>query len=365
MSPFGAKRLSDYRIKDDPEKILHSHSIDAAQEAFYKAIKTARTNRKSDSTARFPYKRKFYRTTIWKTSGIRRRDGVLLLSKSRGSEPIVVPFDLEGEIREVRLVFDLKQRRHFWHFVIEDGKIPPPHPGENVAAGDLGEIHPIALSDEEEACVISCRELRSIAQGANKNLARIQAKLSKCQKGSRRSKRLKRVKRNLLAKRKRRQRDLLHKVSRSAINWCVERKVGILAIGDVRDVADKTKEEKRLNRENRQKISNWPHGMLRQYLNYKAEESGIRIHDDVSERYTSQTCLSCGHRHKPKGRIYRCPKCEFEFARDGVGAANILSRFKYGELAKAKPRVCKYRRPFQRWNGLRSQADTLHVANAS
>jgi putative transposase len=141
----------------------------------------------------------------------------------------------------------------------------------------------------------------------------------------------------------------------------------VLAIGDVRNVADKTKEKKRLKRPERQKIANWSHGTIRRYLGYKAEAAGISVHDRVPEHHTSQTCPSCGHRHKPRGRVFQCPACGFVFPRDGVGCANILSRELHGELAKVRPTTAKYRRPFQRWfrNGLRSPADTRQVANAS
>ena len=55
--------------------LLHSHSIDASQQGFYKACKTAKTN-KADGLpgARYPHKRKHYRTTVWKNTGIRLKD---------------------------------------------------------------------------------------------------------------------------------------------------------------------------------------------------------------------------------------------------------------------------------------------------
>src|SRR5262249_1250112 len=151
-------------------------------------------------------------------------------------------------------------------------------------------------------------------------------------------------------------RDLEHKVSRATTDWCVEKQIGVVAIGDVRDVADKTKAKQRLARPERQKVSNWSHGAIRRYLGYKAAATGLSAHDRGPEQYTSQTCLSCGHRHRPRGRVFQCPACGFVFPRDGVGCANLLSRVLYGELAKVRPRSAKYRRPFQRWrrNELRS-----------
>jgi putative transposase len=363
LSPGAAERLDDYYAQD-AERTLHAHSIDAAQQGFYKAVKTARTNRKGGKVqnAHFPHKRKFYRTTAWKSTGIRHRDGRMLLSRARGLEPVCVDFETDGTVREVRLVYDLKQHSYFWHVVVEDGITPTPVEGGTTAAIDMGEIHPVAITDGEEACVLSCRQLRSVAQGTNRAVASLQSKLSRTKRGSRRSKRLHHAKRRMLARQKRRQRDLLHKVSRATIAWCQERNVGTLAIGHIRDIADKTKEERRLHRTVRQKVSNWSHGTLRQYLGYKAEEAGIGVHDNVPEHHTSQTCPQCGHRHKPKGRTYRCTAqgCGFVFARDGVGAANILSRFLHGELGKVCPSEAKYRHPFL--TGKRSPSDTRQVA---
>jgi hypothetical protein len=39
---------------------------------------------------KYPHKRKRFRTTIWKNTGIRVRDGVLLLARARGLEPVRV-----------------------------------------------------------------------------------------------------------------------------------------------------------------------------------------------------------------------------------------------------------------------------------
>jgi putative transposase len=363
LSPGAAERLGDFLS----ETTLHAHSRDAAQQAFHQACKTAKACRAAGRDVRYPRKRKFYRTTIWKSTGIRVRDGVVLLARARGGEPISFSWRGQGALLETRLVYDLKQKRYFWHLVVEDGQEPAPATGDRTAAIDLGEIHPVAITDGDEACIVSCRELRSIAQQTNKELAALQKKKARCQRGSRRSRRLNRAKRKLLARQKRRRRDLEHKISRATIDWCKEKNVGMLAIGDVRDVADKTKEKRRLARPERQRISNWSHGTIRRYLGYKAEAAGISVHDRVPEQHTSQTCLACGERHKPRGRVFQCPACGFVFPRDGVGCANLLSRVLYDELAKVRPSSTKYRKPFRRWfrNSLRSPADTRQVANVS
>src|SRR5262249_6271055 len=143
LSQFAAMRLNDYLTRFDPP-LLHAHSKDAAQEAFYKACKTTKANRHSG--AKYPHKRKPYRTTVWKQSAIRHQDHRLLLSRAKGLPPITVelPDHLHHVVRvlEVRLVYDKRSQRYTWHIVIENGKQPKSALGTNVVSVDLGEIHP-------------------------------------------------------------------------------------------------------------------------------------------------------------------------------------------------------------------------------
>src|SRR5262245_33509753 len=157
LSERAAYRFGDSRTA----AALHAHSVDAAQQGFYKACAVTRALRKAGfPDARFPYHRRKYRTTVWKNTGIRRRGDTLVLSNGRGNRPITVPLpaELRDALRflEVRLVYDRKARRYAWHVVHENGKTPKPAPGPNVVAVDLGEIHPAVVGDEHEATIITC-----------------------------------------------------------------------------------------------------------------------------------------------------------------------------------------------------------------
>jgi putative transposase len=260
-------------------------------------------------------------------------------------------------IREVRLVYDKSKGRYFWHLVVEDGKQPKPAPGTNTVAVDMGEIHPAAMSDGKDTVVITCRELRSQRQYTAKRLAELRQRQSKGKRGSRLWKRLqKRINRSLYQQAKR-TRDMEHKVSREVVNTAVQMGAGTIALGDVRDVANKGK----LGKKSNQKVSNWSHGKLRQYITYKAEAEGIQT-ELVNERYTSQTCPQCGDRHKPHGRVYTCGQCGFRGHRDGVGAVNILSVHQHGGPGHITPTGnTTYRIPYN-VRVLRSPLDTGHVA---
>ena len=342
LSEGSGKRWGDFRTKAP----LHAHSIDAAQEGFYKACAVTRALRKAGiKTAKFPYHRRRFRTTIWKTTAIRRKGDTLVLSNGRGNVPIVIaiPEPLRDVLRflEVRLVYDKLGRRYTWHIVVENGKQPKPVPGINVVSVDLGEIHPAVVGDEHEATVITCRQRRSESQGHARRLANINRALSRKQEGSKRYRRLVQAKARMKAKHARVRRDLEHKVSRAVVNAAVEQKAGTLVIGDVRDVADGVDCGPKHN----QRMTYWNHGKVRQYITYKAEAEGITVKLE-KETHTSQTCPNCRHRHKPKGRRFRCPACGFQAHRDVVGQVNILSMFQHGEPGKIPaPAVVKYRIP--------------------
>ncbi len=357
LSPKGGERMED--ALGGPTA-LHAHSRDAAQQGFYKACKTAKACRELGMDVNYPHKRKRWRTTIWKNTGIRKRTDILLLARARGLAPVEValPSHLSdfpaSAFLEVRLVWDRAARHYTWHLVIENGCLPDLPSGDGKAACDLGEIHPAALTDGKETVIITCRAMRANQQYTAKRLSEIRTKQDRKKKGSRRWKQLQQRKNRFLAKQRRRARNLEHKSSRAVVQWAKERDVSTLIIGDVRDVAD----GKHLQAKSQQKIGLWSHGRQRQYITYKAEAVGITV-TLCDEAYTSQTCPHCMQRHKPKGRIYRCPACGFVAHRDAVGCANILSKHYTGEPGHVLPPRAKYRYPF--W-GKRSRLDTAEMA---
>jgi hypothetical protein len=88
LSPGSMEKLSD-SLNRDRKPLLHAHSIDAAQQGFPKACKTARGSRKAGLDAAYPHKRKRFRTTIWKNTAIRRRGNRLELSTGKGNPKVI------------------------------------------------------------------------------------------------------------------------------------------------------------------------------------------------------------------------------------------------------------------------------------
>jgi putative transposase len=134
LSAYAAKRLEDYL---GGGSILHAHSRDAAQEGFYDACKVARSQQQLGLDIRYPHRRKLYRTTTWKNTGIRVRDGVMLLARARGLVPIRVVLSPNfnfaaspaSAYKQVELVWDRAGRCYYWHVTLEDGAEPAPRRG--------------------------------------------------------------------------------------------------------------------------------------------------------------------------------------------------------------------------------------------
>ncbi len=126
--------------------------------------------------------------------------------------------------------------------------------------------------------------------------------------------------RSLSAKIKNQRKDSLHKFSRSLVNTH-----GFIYVGDVSSVKlVKTKMAKSVL------DAGW--GMLKTMLSYKCAHAGV-VFKVVDERYTTQTCSSCGAlpQSRPRGitglgiREWTCSDCGVSHDRDVNAAKNILA----------------------------------------
>jgi hypothetical protein len=122
---------------------LHAHSYQAAQQAFYKACKTAKALKQSNPLARYPYKRKWYHTTTWKHTGIKLVDRRMRLALARGHAPIWVALPdylatlPPSAFRQVQLVYSHATKRSCWHITVDDGIVPQPTPHTGIMAAKI------------------------------------------------------------------------------------------------------------------------------------------------------------------------------------------------------------------------------------
>ena len=198
--------------------------------------------------------------------------------------------------------------------------------GANVTAIDEGIINPMTLAtwmDEQTICVtiINGREARAIKRQRNKSVGQIQHKISRCKPGSKRHRRLVLAKKKVKSKARRQLWDFDHQMARKAADHVLAQDTGRLVVGDVREIAYKTKVHHRANRRHRQQLSQWSRGTQETYLQ---EKTGLEI-EYLSEAGSTKTWPKCLTRNGPSGRDYRCrnPECGFVCHRDAVGGINL------------------------------------------
>jgi putative transposase len=313
---------------------LHSQTVQALIDRYFANCETARKVRQQGTKTRYPYKRKRYQTPVWKGQSIRVRDGKIILPNGQGRDPLIIA--LLEELQNVTICQAelLWQDGSYYLSICVEAPAEELIDGDGVAAIDQGEIHAIAITDGEEALVISGREVRSVKRQRNKRLGQIDRLQRKCRRYSKRWCRLQKAKNKAKAKARRRLRDLNHKITRKAVDWCIERGIKTVVIGELSGIA----QGKRLGRKQQQQISQWEFSQRQQYLSYKMKaREGMLV--TVSERDTSSTCPACGERVKPRGRNFRCPHCGTELHRDVVGALNILSVYEHGQVIPVPERV--------------------------
>jgi putative transposase len=167
----------------------------------------------------------------------------------------------------------------------------------------------------------------------NKQLDKIQSKRDKCKKKSRRYLHLSSVYKRVAEKKRRKQRDCLHKASHLIAHRLAERAV---VIGDlsqrqmvIKKKEDETPKERRKRQiRNRLVYNDWGLYGFVQMLEYKCVHVGKELHI-ISERDTTKACHVCGQKKDMPlhVRTYRCENCGLVMDRDENSAVNIYERF--------------------------------------
>lgn len=303
---------------------LHSQSIQAVRERYFKSWESYRILKKSNPTARPPRKPKRFLTTRWKRSAIRFKDGCVSLSMGLGRDRLCIPlpsnFNMSQteHIATLDLVYTFGQwELHFsYRYEIEKTET-----GEGVVGVDIGEIHPIVSHDGQETRIFNGRYIRSLYRHRNKVLSAFSHAISRCERHSRRWWKLTRRKWKRIKKIDNQIKDALHQHTTKFLKYCHFKDIGTIVLGDLTGIRNRIDSGKRTN----QKLHQWAFGKITALITYKAKVFGITV-VQIDEAYTSQTCPSCGNRKKSANRNYTCP-CGFKYHRDGVGAINIRAKY--------------------------------------
>jgi len=192
--------------------------------------------------------------------------------------------------------------------------------GERIAAIDLGIINIAVVAFQSgESILYSGRGLLASNQWYQKKASR--CKPSGWTKGKAESRQ---SKRNIRYRRKAGniQKLAIHNVTRSIVDECVERGIGLIIMGDLKHI----RKDKDWGKKGNQRLHAWPFAELLRQVTYKAEEVGIEV-KAVSERNTSKSCHICGSiGRRVKRGLFKCPDCGVTMNADVNGAFGILNK---------------------------------------
>ena len=137
---------------------------------------------------------------------------------------------------EVSLVYNRRSKHYEFHATYATQPKQSKTKVGSAVAVDMGEIHPIVTFDGIHSEIYNGREPRSKVRYREKSKAKINRKLSRCKRGSRRWKKLKRAKNRTLAALAAQLRDMRHKITSRFVSTCHERKIETIVIGDIKHI---------------------------------------------------------------------------------------------------------------------------------
>ncbi len=315
---------------------LHSQSVQMVVQAFLANVVTTRKLRQThpQMKMKYPWRQKRFYPVKWPAQAVSKERGRIVLPLGRGRASLVLPIELPETSRSVTLVWNNGFELHVCIEVKQEEQAP----GEVHATVDLGEIHLAAVTTNTgKAMIVTGRGIRSLKRQRNQQLNKIAKKQSRCKQYSRRWKKLQRAKNKQCRRAERRIRDMRHKATRKVIDFCVEQQVGTLFIGNPHGVRNNNN-----GRHHNQRMALWEYGKDIDYLTHKAKQACIESFTG-SERGTSSQCPVCRHKHKPRGRVWKCRNCGFVGHRDLVGSVNMHT-LAFGERVEC-PRSFTYLRP--------------------
>jgi putative transposase len=211
---------------------------------------------------------------------------------------------------------------------------PRPLRDDGIVAFDLG-IKTLATGYTDQGRIYHIGGFRSYHY-YNKQLDKIRSKRDKCKKKSRRYIYLSKVYKRVAEKKRRKQRDCLHKASHLIAHQLAERAVVIGDLSQRQMVIKKQehetpKERRKRQIRNRLVYNDWGLYSFVQMLTYKCLRFG-KVLNIIDERDTTKTCHVCKcQRVMPLWqRTYRCENCGLVMDRDDNSAVNIYQRFLAG-----------------------------------
>lgn len=296
---------------------LHSQSAQMVCHAFLANVDTTKQLRKQGrKEIRYPWRDKLFYPLMWPAQAMSIDGNRIVLPMGRGRSSIILPRpEWLKKATSCKLVWNgVHDELH----VVVESTVAEIAPGMAHATIDLGQIHlATVVTNTGQALIISGRGIRSKKRRMNMMHGQMAKKIARCTKGSRRWKKLRKTRATQASRIDRHIRDMRHKGTRQAIDFCITHEVGNIFIGNPDGVR-----RKRCGRKHNQRMAQWEYGKDINYLQQKAAKAAIESFTG-SERGTSSQCPECGAKQKPKGRNWCCKACGFTGHRDVVGGANM------------------------------------------
>ena len=357
---FKLKQSKDIWLnKNDMEKLIklyasgfamHSQSKQGAVQQYYTNLKSFFKSMDKTDNANPPYRTRKFNKVIYKKSAIKLKNGFLKLSNGRGTTPLEIKTkSLNQKPKYAEIIYHHKEQVYKLHIVVDIENKQINYDNDKVLAIDLGQIHPMVTFDGEQSFIYNGGKLNSFIRFRNKELSKLQNKMSKCQKYSNRWNKSNRGKKKLMLKSRNKINDVLQKYSSHLISYCIKNNVSTIVIGDIKGIRENISFGTKTN----QKLHQWIYRQLTDMIEYKAQSVGIKV-DYQEESYTSQTCPKCNKRHKPNNRNYIC-QCGFSYHRDSIAAINIYRKYTRRTLDKSSRLEGELTSPF----GIRYNSNSI------
>ncbi|MBT9175450.1 MAG: hypothetical protein DDT22_01128 [candidate division WS2 bacterium] len=307
---YHSQAVSIAKLKQERKSLKNVHSqvlqnvavrIDLAFKSFFRRVKAG----EKTGYPRFRGKG-WYDSITYPQTGFKIKDGRLKLSKI-GSIKFKYHRQLEGKVKTCTIRRSTTDKWYASFSCIVEAK---PLPKSDKAIGiDVGLTSFITFSDGSK--IANPRFFRQ----DEKDLAKVQRKLSKAEKGTPERKKRRKAVSKVHERISNRRNNFTHQEARKIVN-----KYGIICIEDL------STNQMVHNRCLSKSIHDAAWSQFTQYLSYKAENAGRQI-AKVNPAYTSQTCNKCGHREVKKlsDRVHRCSCCGYVCDRDHNAALNILA----------------------------------------
>lgn len=277
--------------------------VDLAFKAFFRRIKSGHKN----GFPRFKGHGR-YDSFTFKQSGFKL--GERLTISKIGDVKIKLHRPIEGQIKTLTIRRDSLGN---WYACFSCEAEPCPLPLSTEMVGiDLGLTTFATFSTSETI------ERQRWMKQDEKDLARIQRKISKLEKGTPERRRAIKALNHVHTRIKNRRNNFAHQESRKLVN-----RFGLIVFEDLDIVGMQTNGNKIINKG----IADVAWGMMLNFSQYKAEDAG-RGYLKVNPRGTTQECSGC-HSIVPKDlsvRIHKCSNCGLVLNRDHNAAINVLGR---------------------------------------